>query len=240
MRIVQNVKQFPGLRLQRRTLVFFVILLLMRSAFALQTSERLWVGAMVEKPLIPDRQWSYLIFTQLRYINQSQAWQSALLEGALGYYLTPRQSLWFGYRYSLLTPPDGYRPENRLWQQMTWVAVMNDHNTVILRNRIEETKYAYQSQISVRLRERLLVEWWQHYFGALNPLVYDEVFFQLSKTNYTSSRLINQNRLFLGVNVRASTDHFWEVGYINQYLMRTPQQTQNSMNHIISITYMEL
>jgi hypothetical protein len=75
------------------------------------------------------------------------------------------------------------------------------------------------------------------YFGALNPLFYEEIFFQINKTDYSSRQLISQNRLFVGFNWRESKDHYWEIGYINQYLLSTPVFSENAMNHILTITY---
>ncbi len=229
-----------GLRSHLIRILFAAVLFILplTSSLALEQNEKLWLGINVEKPLTSDKRWMYLIFTQARLINQSPTWQTQLVEGAVGYnILHATLRVWLGYRWALLDPPNGFMQENRFWQQIIWTAERDNKNTVVLRSRLEESVYSRRSQPSFRLRERFLAEFWHRYFGVLNPLVYEELFFPLNKTSYTSHQLISQNRLFLGFNLRTASNAFWEIGYINQYQMHTPQNPQNAMSHVVSVTY---
>jgi hypothetical protein len=218
-------------------LIVFIFLAVIRPAIALEENEKLWVGVNVRKPLSADQKWLYSLFTQSRLINKSHPWQSTLFEGGVGYSLFKDKSIWIGYRWSAHNPNNGFYQGNRLWQQLSWI--ISDKNLIkfFSRTRLEQTMYSDQSQLSFRLRELISVEFKNEVATKFSPLVYDEVFFQLNKTNYTSHQLVSENRLFLGVRLPTSADTFWEIGYINQYQFSTPLNNQNQMNHIASFTY---
>ncbi len=216
--------------------VIIIFLIPIQKLFALEKKEKLWVAAGLEKPLSEDKKWLYLLYTQMRFINKSHPWQTAILEGAIGYSLYSNEKIWLGYRWSGTNPNNGFYQTNRIFQQLVWTMREDGNNIISSRTRLEESERGNQNQLSYRLRQRVTFEHSSYYFGKLNPLFYDEVFFQLNKTSYTSHDFISQNRLFLGFILYTSSKTFWEIGYINQYKLSTPSNP-NQMNHIISITY---
>lgn len=205
--------------------------------FAYVQNEKLWTGLNVLRPLTNDRRWVYLLYSQFRFINESNPLQVYLLEGGVGRHVTPAASLWFGYRWSGHQPYNNFYQTNRLFQQVLFETLNSDASRMLLRSRIEEILQSHQSQPSFRFRQRIYTEFKKRYLGMLNPLVYDEVFFQLNKTDYTTHQFISENRLFIGMNLWHQPHAFWEIGYINQYEWRSPQHAQNSMSHVLSINY---
>jgi|GEM_PF-4990842 len=219
-----------------RIFCFVCLLFISINCFATNQNEKLWLGVNALQPLSNNKKWLYFIFSQLRFINKSHPWQVGLVEGGIGYRLTDQGTLWAGYRWSGHHPNNGFFQENRLFQQ--WIAHRNvtSSHRVISRVRLEETERGDSSQISIRLRQRVALELKRDYLSVF-PFLYDEVFFQLKNTDYTSNKFVNENRVFIGFNLYTSHKTWWEIGYINQYEMRRPQQTQNSMSHIVSLVY---
>jgi hypothetical protein len=213
------------------------MLLVAGDVVALQQNEGLWLAVNAQHSLSGDEKWRSFVYSQTRFLNQDRPWQVILVEGGLGY--KPNQtSYWVGYRWSGRRPFNDFFQENRLFQQIIVPFESVRFKKVLARTRLEETQATDQNEISLRLRQRLAFEFAQSFvLGNLFPAIYDEVFFQLNKTDYTSHTLFSQNRVFLGFNWRKTQEAWWEVGYINQYQMSTPLNNQNHMNHIVSLTY---
>jgi hypothetical protein len=208
-----------------------------QNVYALDQNKKLWTSFATQKPFTADKKWNYLFYSSLRFIDEDHPVQTFLLEGGVGYKYVPGQSVWLGYRWQGNNFNHGFYQENRLWQQMVWETKDLSLNRVLLRSRLEEFIRSNQSQTGFRLRERFFVEMPNLYNGCINPVFYDEVFFQLNKTDYTSHQFVSQNRLFVGFNYMLTAENFWEIGYLNEYLFATPQRSDNQMNHVISLTY---
>lgn len=209
----------------------------MKDGLALAQHEKLWVGLNSQFILSNDKKWISFIFTQLRTINESHPLQAGLVEGGLGYRMWQNDSIWMGYRWTGLNPNNGFFQENQLFQQIISLRKMNDARRFIIRSRLEEIERGGQRQIALRFRERVGLEINYPFFTYALPFIYDEVFFQLNKTNYTSNKLITQNRLFLGFNTYIAKNSWWEIGYMNQFEMGTPLNNENQMNHVLSLNY---
>lgn len=214
-----------------------IVLLVSSPVLALDQNEKLWTGLNVLRPLTNDRKWVYLVFSQFRFIDQSHPLQIYLLEGGVGRHVTPAASLWMGYRWSGHQPYNGFFQTNRLFQQLLLEVFNTDSARMLSRSRIEEISQSHQSQPSFRYRQRIYTEFKNRHVGMINPLVYDEVFFQLNKTDYTTHQFVSENRVFIGINLWHQPHAFWEIGYINQYEWRSPLNSQNAMSHVLSINY---
>jgi len=225
-------------RFSRVALFLLCFVLPLQNSFALEQNEKVWLGFGIQKPFTADQKWRYSFYTTLRFIDKSHAWQSGFLEGGLGHVLSPGKTLWLGYRYSGINPYNDYFSVNMLWQQLIWDTRDVSNTRVLLRTRFEESQRGNRSQTSLRLRERFYLGSPQLYFGYINPVFYEEVFFQLNKTDYTTHRLVSENRVFIGFNFLRSTQHFWEIGYINQYIVAAQPGAQNQMDHVISFNYL--
>lgn len=219
----------------RHYLLFLFLLLVTTRCFALEQHAQLWAGLNYEKPL--NQQWTYLLYTQSRFINESHPWDSTLFEGGLGYLLTKDKVVWFGYRWTAQNPNNGFFQENRLWQQLQWNLSDNKQHIILSRTRLEQIERTNQSQILWRLRERIMYKYNIPLHGNIIPVAYDEIFLQVHKTNYSSNKFFSQNRLFIGFDLYLSRQVLWELGYMNQFIFNVGTNNQNVMNHIISATY---
>ena len=195
--------------------------LICQSVYALDQNEKLWTGFYMKRPLSADERYIYSLYAQLRLINKSQPWQENILEGALGYVYTPDKTFWLGYRWIGSQPNNGFAQNHILFEQLAWQWFDSMNVKVSSRTRFEQSKEGRESPMSFRLRERAIFEMKTHYFGKLNPVIFDEIFLQLNQTDYTSHRMLEQNRFFVGFNWYVTQKNLWEVGYINQYQYHT-------------------
>jgi hypothetical protein len=215
-----------------------IILVIFKNCFALDEHARLWPAINSQQTLSKDKKWLSFIYSRFQFIDQSHPWQAILLESGIGYKLAVNQSIWLGYRWTGQNPYNDFYTENRLFQQIIWEEKLDKLQRIIFRSRLEEIQRTNQRQISLRFRERIAFEWWHlSFFNKISPFVYDEVFFQLTKTDYTTHDFFSENRIFIGFNFLISKSSWWEVGYINQFNVPTPSNNQDQMSHILSITY---
>jgi hypothetical protein len=224
-------------KIMKAAVLFSGFSFLSHHAFALEVNDKFWLSAVVDKPLTEDHQWRYLIYTSTRFIDTRHPWQMAIIEGALGYNIRADQTLWAGYRWNGIDPNNKFVQVNFLLQQLSWRIKDTGSYYTKLRSRFEEFMPNHINQVAVRLRERFFVEFPVSWIGRIHPVVYDEIFFQLNNTTYTSHSLFSQNRLFLGFNYVVTHNTFWEIGYMNQYVMNTPVNPENELSHVISATF---
>jgi hypothetical protein len=203
---------------------------------AAEQNAEFWPGLYMTDFLTPDQKCATILYSQLRFINQSHPFRLGFLEGLLGYFLDNDDVLWIGYRWTGFNPNNRFYQESRLIQQYMVTTEPARIHYFLLRNRLEEFKRSDFNSVAIRLRERLGVELSQALFQQAFPYLYDEVFFQLNKTPYTSHQFISENRLFIGFNFYDAKHNWLEIGYINRFQLRTPI-SPNQMTHILSITY---
>jgi hypothetical protein len=228
---------FDAAKIASQVFGLVVLLSIPLPVLAYVQNEKLWTGLNVLRPLTEDRRWVYLVFSQFRFIDQSHPLQIYLIEGGVGRHVTPAVSVWLGYRWSAHQPYNDFFQTNRLFQQALFETLNTGSARMLLRSRFEEVVQSHQSQPSFRFRQRIYTEFKTRYLGMMNPLVYEEMFFQLNKTDYTTHQFVSENRVFIGVNLWHQPHALWEIGYINQYEWRSPQRTQNAMSHVISLNY---
>lgn len=205
-------------------------------SIALEEREKLWLGISKQASFPHGSPWLYSILSQLRFINESHAWQTLLFEGGLGRTFSGKR-VWLGYRWSGHDPNNQFYQENLLFQQFNFPIKANELIYFASRSRLEEIVRGNQNQVALRFRKKISLEINSLFMKKANPYVYNEFFFRLNKTRYTASNVLTENRLFLGFNVYLSNTHYLEIGYINQYQYKTPLSTQNQMNHILSLIY---
>ncbi|MEN9917174.1 MAG: hypothetical protein RLY40_1106 [Pseudomonadota bacterium] len=211
------------------------LLLFSIQTLGLEQHEKLWLRVSKQQSFSENSPWLYLIFSELRFINESHPCQVGLLEGGLGRRFLCDKSIWIGYRWSGVNPNNQFYQINRLIQQLIWPIHPNNFIDLVSRSRFEEIIRGNQNQMAFRFRKRISLEMKYYFLKKINPYFYDEIFVRLNKTNFTSNSLLSQNRLFLGFRIYLPSQYL-QLGYINQYQSESPL-AQNRMNHILSISY---
>lgn len=212
------------------------LIFLFSSSFALSQDFKQWIALNVQQKY-KNSPWRSFVYSQLRFVDDHNPWEAVVLEGGLGYQLAKPHSVWVGYRWVGRNPYNDFTQENRLFQQYIFQKDYAPMYVFLSRTRLEEITRSNSSQLGLRIRQRFALGIKHDLFKNAHPYLYDEVFFQLNHPLYLPHTFVGENRLFLGFNLYQAGDSWWEIGYINQYQIRTRQQTENQMNHIITVTY---
>lgn len=204
-------------------------------AHARQGRGRLWLGISTQKNFYQNEKWLWAFNSQIRFTKQKHPLNSVFTEPLIGYQFL-ENSFWFGYRFTQHIYNRPSFKDNRFVQQLVYPINENMINWNH-RFRLEEGYRSNRKQMYLRLRQRLSMELTLSCDSNNKPYIYNELFFMLNKTNYTSHRFISENRLFLGFNVYSRKDTWWEIGYMLQYLAKRPRNNMYQINHILSINY---
>lgn len=205
---------------------------------ALDQYGKLWLGLNFQHPLREDKKWLSYLYAQFRFIDRSHPWEATLVEGGIGNLILPGQTIWLGYRWSGHNPNNGFYQLHRLFQQYILVKPLDGKDTFVTRMRLEEIMRSDKARMSLRYRQRFTLDIKKSFlFARLFPFLYEEIFFSLNRNNSQSQTFVSENRVFIGFNLITSKETWWEIGYINQYLWKTPRQPQNQMNHVLSINW---
>lgn len=201
-------------------------------AESLDQSVKLWTQAKWRGSFEYDQAFLYHLELNVRLFNENNVYDQIIARGGLGYQLTPVVSVWQGYDFvpSLDSASDTIEIEQRLWQQMSWQIRQSSPMMVSSRSRLEERHLENNSAWALRLRQRLMLQFPKQFFGKYNPIIADELFFNLNNPVWVNSNAIDQNRVLLGVAMPVLKSSQLVVGYLNQYKVRS---SNNKMNHII-------
>jgi hypothetical protein len=155
-----------------------------------------------------------------------------LVRPAIGWQLTPEVSLWLGYVW---TPTFGpFRDEHRPFQQL-----LTEHRfgvfSFVNRFRFEQRLIGGTTFPSFRLRHmaRAVVR-----FGERSPwglAAYEELFFNLNSVAGGPEGGFDQNRFFLGLNLKVDALQF-ELGYLHNFVARPGVVVPDRVNH--NLTFM--
>lgn len=217
-------------------ILLIIFIISSETAKAHQGRGKFWLGIYGQRNFCEKTNWLWAFNAQARFTHQLRPYESIFAEPLLGYQLGD-YSIWLGYR---LTQHVNNRPryqENRLIQQLIYTSSLNETN-FLLRFRLEERTRSNQKQLNVQFRQRLAIEFPLLLFcDTSKPYIHNELFITLNKTVYTPHRLVAQDRLFLGINYYLKETDWWEIGYILQYLSKTPNNPNYQLHHILSINY---
>lgn len=203
--------------------------------FSLQTMaddrslDRTWLGLFGKRKVTDNT----FIWTegQARLDNDRFTDQQILLRPGLLRKLDDKNEL--GLLYAFVETSSGTRRtrEHRPTLQYVHTFLKNDSGTLSLRNRLEYRKREDLDAISGRYRGLLR---YQHTLEGKRSLIFwEEPFINVTKEDWTGSRILERNRLFAGVGIPIG-DTSLEVGYMNQY---TPRKNRAIFEHILTVYY---
>lgn len=198
----------------------------------LQQKAKLWTAIPWEGPLSQDQKFRYYVEPQLRFISRSESFDQGVLHLGLGMQSQPHLSLWLGGTYSdthHVDKPDS--KQYRLWQQIEWEALNCTILEINTRTRLEERFEKHEAGTSLRLRQKVelnfpLVQ------KQLAWVLSDELFFNVNHPSWVNNQVIDQNRAFIGISFPVSQNTHLKTGYLNQYMLRNPDQ----MNHVLNFS----
>jgi hypothetical protein len=183
-----------------------------------------WHGTIIQGFFSGDV--GYYFENQLRIYKDTAGANRLIIRPALRYRLSPDLTLFAGYAWVPGFTP--WRVESRLWQQATWTVNPSIYE-LATRFRFEERWLSGTDSVAFRARLMLRGIAFFDDQRTIGFCASDEFFYAL---NTVSSSLVSgadQNRLFLGVNLRVGKNVQLEPGY-TQIWQRLPA-TNNSLTH---------
>lgn len=202
------------------------------TAMAAQEDEQVWLAQF---STIEVGQ-KVLLFTdvQLRFTDGADRLGQVLLRPAVGYRITPSDTLFLGYAYVRTEPLNGTpTDEHRMFQQaLVRVVGGPGKTTVTSRTRVEQRWLEGRSDMGWRLRQQVRLE--TPVAKGLNAIVWAEPFVNFNTTSWGQRAGFDQLRGFAGVGVPIAKGIAIEAGYSGQYVNRF--NVPDRMNHIGSLS----
>lgn len=127
--------------------------------------------------------------------------------------------------------------EFRIWPQITGPHYFFPIDQVIVtpRLRLEIRALEGESQQNLRLRTKVNFEFTKplhHQLPWAFGVIFDELFWNLKTADWGNSQVIDQNRFFIGANLKHCPNLTIQAGYLNQLEIRDPEYR---MNHILYV-----
>lgn len=156
-----------------------------------------------------------------------------IIRPGFGYQLTRAFTVHVGYAWIPTVVDDGPdQHEQRIWQQAIWTQKLNESLTVSFRARLEQRFGPDGGELGHRVRIFARAQWSPRADLPLMLAVWDEGLYQLDDTDGGPQAGFDQNRAFAGVGFSVPAGPRFEVGYLNVFLSREPD---DHLNHALMI-----
>lgn len=229
-----------------------VLLLIYGNCFSqkIVQNQRVWFSYTGQYKV--SEKWGYDIEAQFRLDNQlQQNLQNAFKIGGI-YFLSPNENLIGGYALvnAFNTSLGKFYRENRFWEQYQFNKKWNNNkNTITHRFRLEQRWVEHLANVvdesnsanylnRFRYLNRNLFHLANLRSGneEIYAVVQDEVFLILGE-NKINSKLIDQNRVMIGLGLNYNNNIRLELGYMNQFT--TSNSGNNVMSHVVSVSLLQ-
>lgn len=220
-----------------RTLAILFLTLITQVALALDNQFKVWLQYQYAGrfKFNPDIKREFETQVRLSHLGKNEL-DLLLLRGGLGYEVMPAVNFIGGYEWNM-----GYKElgnhttlsghEYMLYEQVSWSA----SPSLNFRTRLEQRERNNQDTWNWRVRFKAISIAQTPLFADFQPMISDEVFLLLNHPDWVTESTFDQNRLFIGFQVRMTQTLWWQLGYINQYIERN-HNNGSVMNHIASVS----
>lgn len=161
-----------------------------------------------------------------------------ILRPGAGMAFAPWGSLWVGYAWvPVWTDATGERTdEQRIWEQLILNHQTNSGVFFQSRSRFEQRFSKGASGTANRFRQFVRLNYQPRQRVPVGIAFWDEVFVGIDSESWTKQGF-DQNRLFLGLAIYALELFRVEVGYLNNYLAREPDQLTQALSINFFVTF---
>lgn len=198
---------------------FICILLLLLHAVSVADTIRqtkYWLGMNLDGEFPQDNKVLYFFTPQVRFVGRANKFEFTQDLFGLGYQLFRNWNVWAGYELVSHNNVAGIARQNRIWEQL--MGTLRSPTIVFLdRTRLEERQRVDQPQWAERFRQRMTLQFPDRIAKNISPVIWDEIFFNITRPVWVNQNFFNQNRAFVGIDIATSKNSFFEIGYLNQY-----------------------
>lgn len=188
-----------------------------------------WLNLTAEGSIAGKLRWYMEL--QPRFKEEGREFGQYLVRPGIHYQLSDKLLVGGGYGYIRTRTDQGYSDEDRIWQQAIYSTSWKNGIGFSSRTRLEQRFLDNGDDTGWRFRQLFRLSKPLSAWPTLSPVLWNEVFIGLNKTDWGARKGFGQNRLFAGMAWQATSNARLEIGYLNQYVRG---DDQNSMNHILS------
>lgn len=212
--------------------IFLVALLILTCNLAVaDTDPQLWVPVIVQGPM--KHSIRTYVETQLRWGSDMSKLEKAIVRPALWYAFDSRWSGWLGYGWMPNISPK-YSGEQRLWEQVQVQDQIGKY-AYLVRTRLEQRLLpniddaAFRSRTQVR--GQLAIDEKQVFW----VLLWDEFFFNLNGVSSSIKGGYDQNRSFVGMQIRPGSNLRLEPGFLVNHICK--KTADDRTNLVASVSF---
>lgn len=219
---------------KNKRLILMLALVLPCPLFAETIEDGRYWFALATQGKLPVENWSWNFDVHQRFRDEGARADNFFIRSAINYSINPKLGIALGFDH-VVNHPAGKEAsdENRLWQQISYKLDPIAGVNLSSRTRLEQRWREGGDDTGYRLRQMIKATIPLAVNPKLSVVAYDELFINLSNTDWGVSRGNDQNRIFLGVNWAFTQSASIETGYLNQYV-NTPNIDR--VNHVLATT----
>lgn len=171
-----------------------------------------------------------------RLTEHSSVHGQRFLRPQITYKLKDNLSLTVGHFYGLMNSSSNPSfIEQRIWEQVGYNFLKKEDGTKFSgRTRLEQRTVNGASGTGWRFRQQLRYEAPFQEGQRLRGVIWDEIFFNFNDVSWGPRSGVDQNRVFLGINLPVYKNLEVEPGYINQYVVRSGS---DNVVHVLSVNF---
>lgn len=220
-----------GLRLATLLMVFMPQFIY---ADDLEQSYRAWL-AVTHHGTFHQSKFDYFVEAHARFGTVTQVFNQGVGRVGVGYQGNYNLSYWLGGDLVPLYKDftGNFRMRYRLWEQIFWLHANNNQLTFAMRDRLEQSLEQSEQGLLLRFRHKMILSCPNCFSERFIPMLADELFFFVNHPDWVTNKLLDQNRLFVGVIITLKSHKLLRVGYQNQLRFRDPA---DRMSHILLVS----
>ncbi len=195
-----------------------------------------WSTAYITGSMPNSSRYRYYVQPTLIFIDNRYRFERASLLLGIGYRYSPDLSAWFmnGWRTSKSRTNGTIHQRYTIREQLDWRIYHHDDVSLLASTRFMQENERDERRWAIRAREKIslripLRNWPKHSLS-----MFEELLFNINHPAWiNSSSLLDQNRFFIGIGTQFTRDYRLDIGYMNQYQIKHPDE----LSHILYVAF---
>ncbi len=219
----------------KKVICYFLLFFFTTVSFSTPENDfQLW-NVLLVTGSFSDKDSLYWLEAQTRFGEDVSTLSQTVLRTAIGQKLSDKSSAWVGYAWFYTSAPLAQPPneENRIWEQLIWKK--NFPELVFSsRTRLEQRFFRNNDNVGWRFREAISLKKPIHQLKGTFLFAMDELFINLrNPVDDRFSPVIDQNRVYLGIEQQLNPSLAINILYLNQRTNRLHQENFSANNIVL-------